>query len=383
MRIGRIYLFAAAVVTGLVACTSYGGEDGANPFADAGSLGPDASVIADAQVGQPDGGPNNEDTDAATDGSTDASISAQAIDVSAACIRAPGGLKRLPQTHILSVYGAAANGTITVNVAAKDVTLVLSSFDQVTWNITASKGAPSKVYLYGKGTVAGVLATSVQKGTATAYSYGYTRKQNLGGGDFAKQIATIRSDIGGLESTYQGVYSGATFSVGGTLPAPEKIESYDTSVTCVNPCLRASTVSQWTDLQGKATITGLTAVSKAGESAELRVSPGVACGKHYFEVASSTLQTFAIAGTELDHSLGTSPSKLAVLGGNGPVGVAVDLDANVVTYTIGTTTKEQPLGLWYREVVGPAFEVSGAATITLTTKKPFTGTPTAGYAADL
>jgi hypothetical protein len=311
-------------------------------------------------------------------------------DVGSACLRLPNAMTRVDNTHVITLYGGTgspAQATVTVNLA--DVTLVLMSYDPLTWKISVGAGGSvAKVYVHAFGktnldgtTVTGLApAVPVTKRAVNATALGYTRTANVGGGDFPGTIAEARKDIGGLETTYQGSGSVAAFKVGGNIGSTG-IEAYDTRVQCKNPCLRSGTVTAWTDVFGSATISGLKA-TLSGSFSALRTANGPRCGKHYFEITGPAGTAGMTSAGDSDFLFITSSSAPVPVG---TTGVAVDLDAKSVTYYSGPTPTTHPLNLWYREALGPAWDTdqTKSGTVTLTTTGPFKNQVPTGYATDL
>lgn len=391
----RSRLLWASILTVLAACGGSYGEsaDASAPSSDGGASddasGIDASAIMDAN--------RSDDAGVAPDAEagSDAASGVGVAEVSAACIRVDPSLRRLPRTHVVSVYeGKGSIPTTKVSVVEKDVTLVLASYDALTWQISVSDaGSLERVYVeafnenVSSVVVKGVPAdVPITKRGASNTSHGYTHAVNVSGGGFKAQMASIRTWIDGLETTYQGAYTGDKFTVGGPLPL-SGAEVYDTRDECRDPCSRTGAVTAWKSVSGgMVTITGLAATSN--DFAELRVQNGARCGKHYFELETTSGAKLGISSAEDYYSVGADDGALLVPP-SARVGVAVDLDARTVVYTTkfgdGTTVKEppKPLDLWYRGAVGPAVSLLGQAEVQLILRAPFVLPVPDGYATDL
>lgn len=384
------------VVAIIAACGGKYGTDGDDDSNET----PDSGAVTPTPPPPETPGPSNFDGgDASSDVNVDGGPAF--VDVSASCIRAPSSLPHLPATHVVSVYeGVKGDGgvyVVNVKVTQKDTVLVLASFTPEQWRISfEGTGSLSRVFVrITNGSISSYELVGVPNNVPVSvkasqpYARGWTRDANSGGGKYAQQIATIRDDIGGLETTYQGTYTGTSFTVGGALPSGATgIESYDTRTTCADPCSRAGTVEKWQNAPGSnATITALSA-NGSSNGAELRTDDGARCGKHYFEIQTTTAATVALTSVDDAYPLVFTPASGIQVPASTRVGVAVDYEANTITYTTKTgnaaavTQPVKQLGAWYRESIGPAYYASAQGTVTLVTRAPFALPRPTDYAAD-
>jgi hypothetical protein len=99
---------------------------------------------------------------------------------------------------------------VVVRRSAKPIVLVLSSYEAVTWNLNLMPGAKLKAILLGgykSSTVVGAGDTRVVRISSYAYQAG---SSGYGALDNDVQLYTGRR-----MDTFQGIYSGRMFTVGG------------------------------------------------------------------------------------------------------------------------------------------------------------------------
>jgi hypothetical protein len=356
------------------------------PFPDASApeSGADVDTSGDASTV-----PDAEGSDA-----SDAAVGPAAL--SDACLF-PSTLPMGTATHLIAIYeggGAVqANGSrlVTVNVAGtKPVTLVLSSYEKVTWKIVLGSGASvAKVDLHGfvAGTTITGIPPTVPVTTRASSFLGTGYKRTSGSSvNYGKAIAAVRAGLGHVETTAQFLYTGVTFSVGGTNAAPAPPAGYDTRKACVSPCAVTPSALAWKTISPQHSISadGLTVV--LGGIGLVQMTRGLRCGKHYFEIEAYGSGELTINGVD-DYSLPAADPGPALESTTKRIGVALDLDVGEVTYSKPTDAgapqkTTYKIDRWYFDEVGPTIWPSGSGKATLVIRSPFQYVPPAGFVAD-
>ena len=106
--------------------------------------------------------------------------------------------------------------TVVVGPRSKPVVLALVAYDAVTWRIEVQPGATVERVLIGgyqAQTVEGVAAGIVESLPVGQYAYGWEITNNSGGGGYWQMMAGIRDATGLVETSFQGCYTGARFTI--------------------------------------------------------------------------------------------------------------------------------------------------------------------------
>lgn len=270
----------------------------------------------------------------------------------ARCVRVNTPMPYASNAHIISA--GAVQGipepAVVVNVAdtGAPAQLYLTSSKGLKWKVVPGPNAKiARVFVSSyenKATIEGVPPADVVvrpfKGSLTTIE---PNPITSGAVNATGQLADAREAFGGVETTLQAVYYASTFDVPAApsaVLAQKQIQLNDVRDKCVDACPSPSDTAFWapTHSVGTNTVEGKKVTVNtvtAGGSSLIKGLRGFACGKHYFELTTtSTSPQLALGvgfkkGSDLD-SLALSRFREA------RVGVALDLDNDWVYFRNAT-----------------------------------------------
>lgn len=161
------------------------------------------------------------------------------------------GADRPYELHVIGVYEAEPEGApipVVVHPTLRPIVLVLTSYEGVTWQLDPQPGSRiAAVYAsgYDQPQVLGspVAPRVLPRDSFCATGYGWEVEDNAGGGDHPAMMSAIRARFGHRESSYQGCYDGAAFSVPyaacpplATPPQPKGDEGVDPREVPIDGC---------------------------------------------------------------------------------------------------------------------------------------------------
>jgi hypothetical protein len=123
-----------------------------------------------------------------------------------------GGVAHSGDDHPEGVVGIR----VRPSASGRPVVLGLASYEPVEWRITLDPGASiARIFTTGfhAQRVTGVEGVPVRHQGFCAFAYGWEPERNEGGGEYDVLITQVRGETRLLESSFQGCYAGAEFTV--------------------------------------------------------------------------------------------------------------------------------------------------------------------------